>query len=560
MEAPLSGKLKKLLESTQLLLSSHNNKSQWHTFYPLVCKLSEQYAALYKQNPAALQTQLNLYKTQYSYATNLVVNQCVLTCALCSSQNYDNDLTELYISASLVEHLCVAKQLNKLAEQQAFNEADKKIWSLRHKLAAKVLLTAKQPAHKIAHILAKLSKYKHALLDTPKIMLYDGASVLVALANILALNVTCNTKQQHINFYKAVADLYIRTPNSFAQALLKALVAHLGQYIPGSQVVYADQAMVYLATDRLERHIIVNNANTKMAWYRIKASLTDDSKAWECNDNRLFLKVWDSEHVNIPHSEHSAQTPLYQLVKQIKAQQEYSFKALNTLLTPYPDVIKSVCIAVQHYNKERLPAKDLRHSLSMVGYDKAPAIIQGVLFKQLVNSIAHPLHAFLCTRISCLINILALLVKHNPRVQSERISLSLYAYLYYVLIHYSPNISRKITIDKTPNKSLDTPFSAFFGVNKIDAPHLNNELNELLSGDPWASALLNAEKLPKKQLNDAGQLWAALKVVAQRILQPNLPLTAWQQQILNQQLSRHGWQSEADFNQSLLRLGLHNSI
>ena len=61
-------------------------------------------------------------------------------------------------------------------------------------------------------------------------------------------------------------------------------------------------------------------------------------------------------------------------------------------------------------------------------------------------------------------------------------------------------------------------------------------------------------------LNDAGQLWAALKVVAQRILKPNQPLTAWQQQILNQQLSRHGWQSEADFNQSLLRLGLHNSI
>mgnify|MGYP001074705851 FL=1 len=560
MEAPLSGKLKKLFESTQLLLSSHNNKSQWHTFYPLVCKLSEQYAALYKQNPAALQAQLNLYKTHYSYATNLVVNQCVLTCALCSSQNYDNDLTELYISASLVEHLCVAKQLNKLAQQQTFNEADKKMWQLRHKLAAKVLLTAKQPAHQIAHILAKLGKYKHALLDTPKIMLYDGASVLVALANILALNVTCNEKQQHINFYKAVADLYIRTPNSFAQTLLKALVAHVGQYVPGSQIVYADQAMVYLATDTQGRHIIVNNANTKMAWYRIKASLMDDSKAWECNDNRLFLKVWDSEYLNIPNSELSVQAPLYQLVKQIKTQKEYSFKALNTLLTPYPDVIKSVCLAVKHYNKELLPAKDLRHSLSMVGYDKAPAIIQGVVFQQLVNSIAHPLHAFLCTRISCLVNILELLVKHNPRVQGERISLSLYAYLYYVLIHYSADVSRKITIDQTPNKSLDTPFGTFFGVNNLDASHLNSELNELLSGDPWASALLNAEQLPKKQLDDAGQLWAALKVVAQRILKPNQPLTAWQQQILNQQLSRHGWQSEADFNQSLLGLGLHNSI
>ncbi len=560
MEAPLSGKLKKLLESTQLLLNSHNNKSQWHTFYPLLCKLSEQYAALYKQNPAALQAQLNLYKTHYSYATNLVVNQCVLTCALCSSQNYDSNLTELYISASLVEHLCVTKQLNKLSQQQTFSETDTKMWQLRHKLAAKILLTAKQPAHQIAHILAKLGKYKHALLDTPKIMLYDGASVLVSLANILALNVTCNEKQQHINFYKAVADLYIRTPNSFAQTLLKALVAHVGQYVPGSQVVYADQAMVYLATDTQGRHIIVNNANTKMAWYRIKASLMDDTKAWECNDNRLFLKVWDSEYLNIPNSKLSAQTSLYQLVKQIKTQKEYSFKALNTLLTPYPDVIKSVCLAVKHYNKELLPAKDLRHSLSMVGYDKAPAIIQGVVFQQLVNSIAHPLHAFLCTRISCLVNILELLVKHNPRVQGERISLSLYAYLYYVLIHYSADVSRKITIDQTPNKSLDTPFSIFFGVNNVDASHLNAELNELLSGDPWASALLNAEQLPKKQLDDAGQLWAALKVVAQRILKPNQPLTAWQQQVLNQQLSRHGWQSEADFNQSLLRLGLHNSI
>ena len=132
MEAPLSGNLKKLLESTQLLLGSHNNKNQWHTFYPIVCKLAEQYAALYKQNPAALQAQLNLYKTHYSFATNLVVNQCVLTCALSASQNYDKHLTELYISASLVEHLCVANQLNKLAQQQTFTNTDTKMWQLRH--------------------------------------------------------------------------------------------------------------------------------------------------------------------------------------------------------------------------------------------------------------------------------------------------------------------------------------------------------------------------------------------------------------------------------------------
>lgn len=560
METPLSGKLKKLVESTQLLLASHNNKNQWHTLYPIVCKLAEQYRKLYKQNPAALQAQLNLYKTHYSYATNLVVNQCVLTCALSASQNYDKHLTELYISASLVEHLCVANQLNKLAQQQAFTNTDTKMWQLRHKLAAKVILTSQQPAHQIAHILAKLAKYKHALLNTPKVMLYDGASVLVALANILALNVTCNAKQQHISFYKAVADLYIRTPNSFAQGLLKDLVAHVGQYVPGSQVVYADQTMIYLATDSAGRHIIVNNANTKMAWYRIKASLEDGLKAWPCNDDRLFLKVWDSEYLHIVHKSDNTQSSLYELVKQIKNQQEYNYKALNTLLTPYPNVIKSVCHAVKQYNKELQPAKDLRHSLSMVGYDKAPAIIQGMVFEQLVNSIAHPLHTFLCTRMGCLINIVELLVKHDKNLQSERISLSLYAYLYYLLINYSPEVSRKITLDQTPNKSLDTPICTFFGINNVDTPHLTNELNELLSSDPWAIALLKAETLPKKQLDDSAKLWAALKVVAQRVLKPNQPLTAWQQQILNQQLTRHGWKSEVIFYQSLQQLGLHNSI
>lgn len=560
MQTTLSGKLKKLFESTQQLLTSHSNKGQRHTLYPLVCKLAGQYAKLYEQNPAALQAQVILYKPHFSYATNLVVNQCILTCALSTSQSYDKHLTELYISASLVEHLCVANQLNKLAQQQAFTTTDTKMWQLRHKLAAKVILTAQQPANQIAHILAKLSKYKQALLNTPKVMLYDGASVLVSLANILAVNVTCNTKQQHINFYKAVGDLYLRTPNAFAQALLKALVTHIGEYIPGSQVEYADQAMIYLATDTAGRHIIVNHSHTKIAWYRIKASLKDNAKAWHCHDDRLTLKVWDSQHLHALHEGNYTQSSLYELVKQIKAQHEYSYKALNTLLTPYPNIIKSVCHAVKHYNKEQLSAKDLKHSLSMVGYDKAPAIIQGVVFEQLVNSIAHPLHAFLFTRMKCLVNILELLVNHDKNLQSERISLSLYAYLYHLLTNYSADISRKIIIDQTPNQSLDTPFCAFFGIKKIDTPHLSNELSEILTGDPWTIALLNAEILPKKQLDNSSKLWVALKVIAQSAFKPNQPLTAWQQQTLNQQLIHYGWQSEGDFNQSLQQLGLHNSI
>jgi len=94
----------------------------------------------------------------------------------------------------------------------------------------------------------------------------------------------------------------------------------------------------------------------------------------------------------------------------------------------------------------------------------------------------------------------------------------------------------------------------------LDGSHLNSELNELLCDDPWTLALLNAEQLSKKRLGNADKLWATLKIVAQCVLKPNQALTAWQQQVLNQQLAFHGWESEVDFFQSLQQLGLHDSI
>lgn len=560
MATKISSKIKKLLDSTQLLLASYNNKNSWHSIYPLVCKLSEQYRTLYEQSPIALQAQLNLYKTDYSYATNFVVNQSVLTCALCKSQDYNSHLTELYISVSLVEHLCVGKQLNKLSQQQTFSHNDEKIWRFRHKLAAKVILTAQQPAHEIVHILAKLGKYKHALLNTPKIMLYDGACVLISVANILAVNTTYNTQQQHISFYKAIADLYIRTPNPFTQTLLKSLVAHIGEYLPGGRVTYAEQTMVYLATDSKKRHLIISYNQPKLTWYRINAPLADTSKAWLSNNSQLVLHVWDSEHLNITHPNDTTDTSLYKLVGRIKTQQEYSFNALNSLLTPFPDVIRSVCHAVKGYNKTQLAAKDLKHSLSMVGYNNAPAIIQGVVFEQLVNSISHPLHAFVSTRLKSLVKILDLLVKHNSHLQSERISVSLYAYVYYLLQHCSTKVSRKILINNTPNQSLDTPLSAFFGIENIHSAQLNDELIALLDANPWTLALLSAEQISKRKLSENSKLWCALKIISQQVFKPEQKLTTWQQDLLKQQLSHHGWKDTLAFQQSLLALGLHNSI
>lgn len=560
MDELISTRIKSLLDNTQLFLATHTDQAQWSACYPLICNLAEQYLQLYREHPAALQAQLMLYKPHLSYAANLVINQCVITTALCISQRYDNELSTSYISVSLVENLCVSEQLTKLSKQQPFNQRDKKVWQLRHKLAAKVLLSAKHPTQQITQVLAKLIKYKHALVTTPKLMLYDNGSIIVAVANILATNITCNAAKQHINFYKAVGDLYLRTPNLFAQQLLKTLIAHIGAAVPGSRTLYAQQNMVYLATDNEQRHILINTAHKKVHWYRVKAALCDQPVQWLCNDQRILYKVWDTEYVQPHGAENSNPNTLYDLLTRIRLQQEYSYRRLSSLLEPYPQVINRVCQAVTAYNKEGLVAKDLKHSLSMVGYNNAPAIIQRVVFEQLVYAIAHPLQAFLVKRLANMVAILSALVCHNKQHQVEHISLALYAYSYYVFGQCSAQLSRKITINNSQDNTLDTPIAAFFGVEQLDTLALNQHTTSLLNDNPWAGALLDAEQVAKSKLNEPAKLWVAFKAVVQIVFKPTISLTAWQQQILEQQLQAQGWQDKSRFFAKLNTLAIANSI
>jgi hypothetical protein len=562
MDEPLANRLKQLHENTQRFLIGYNNKDHWQALYPMACKLAEQYRVLYEHCPNALLSKLTLFNSHYSYSTNLVISQCVITASLCASQNYDKKLTELYINAALVEHLCVCSQLNKLAEQSEFSANDKKIWQLRHQFAAKIMLSCGNSAAPITHILAKLNKYKQALVNTPKIMLYDGGITLVALANIIAMNITHTPAKKHISFYQALSDLYLRTPNIFAQHLIKSYVAHVGAFLAGSRVVYQDQNMIYLATDKQNRHILVTPANKqKLAWFRVKATLKDNPKQWKCADKKLLYSVWNSEHITINEQGClNKSNQLIELISQIKVNHEYSFKGLNKIMAHHPEIVTRVCEAVKPYNKEHQAAKDLRHSLSMVGYNNAPAIIQRVVFEQLVNSTPHPLQKFILNRLDCLVKIMALLVTHNKQYQFEHITLPLYAYTHFLLTQCSTRLTRKIAIDEVPNKTLSTPFSAFFGVANINNEHVKALLLQLLSDNPWANTLLQAEQTAKKQLTNEHKLWVALKVIAQRVFKPELKLTPWQQQTLSEQLRLNGWDDERPFYAQLAGLQIYNNI
>lgn len=560
MNATIVSKLKKLFEHTRLLLASYNKKQHWPTRFLVVSKLSEDYRALYRQNPQAVQAQLSLFKTDYDFATNFVVNQCILTCAICKSQRYDNELTELYISASLVEHLCVSAQLNKLSKHIAFNATDTKIWRLRHQLAAKVLLSADQPAQVITRILAKLSKYKQALVSTPKVMLYDGGIIVVAVANILAMNVTRHASKKPNDFFKAIGDLYLKTPNSFTQQLLKTLIAHIGAYLPGCHVSYREQKMIYLATDSNNRHILINNNTNKLVCYQVKATLQATAVQWVCDDQRIYLNIWNAKYVNTHTTPDSHTQPLTELIAQLQHHTQYSFNGLNALLAPFPDLKLSLCQSAKYYNKEYQPAKNLKHCMSMVGLDNAPALIQGVVFERLVNTIAHPLHAFLVNRLSCLVKILGLFASKNKHLQHEHASLALFAYVHYLLTVHSTEISRKIPIENSPNKTIDTPMSHFFGVKNFDTQRFEAQLSLQLNENPWTKALLDAEQVSKKNLSDKSKLWVALKVAAQRAFKPQHALTVWQKQTLKEQLKQQGWQDLSLFYQQLQSLGLSDNI
>ncbi|WP_338363302.1 hypothetical protein [uncultured Pseudoalteromonas sp.] len=562
MDEPISKQLIRLVQNTQKILTLYDDKTQWQHLYPLVAQTAQHYRILYQLQPHALQARLSLYIGQYDFATNLVINQCVLSTALCVSQGYDNELTESYISIALTEHCCVVAQHNKMAQQQILTLSDKKIWRFRHQLAAKMLLSAKHPAHNSVRMLAKLNKYKHALLSASDIMLYDNAITLCALSNIIAMNITYTSKKNPLGFYKALSQLYIKTNNSFAQKLIKGLVAHIGPHLPGSKTVYCEQAMVYLASDKANKHILINaNNENKLAWYKVKTRLNDQPLQWLCTDKRVLFLAWNNEHLVANKTKPiNSKAELIALVSHIKVAHEYSFKGLDKLLAPFSEITHKLCQAVRPYNNQHQAAKDLRHSLSMVGYDNAPAIIQRVIFEQLVDTSDHPHKHIVLNKLNSLNRILALMVSNNPKQQFEHIALPIYGYVHYLLTYCSSQLSPKVPINSAPNQTYSVPLATFFGVETIDKEHLNTELTQLLSDNPWTKALLDAEQQPKKELNEQHKLWISLKVIAQSVFKPDLPLTPWQQQTLNAQLKAQGFKSQDDFFAQLQGLSLYNSI
>lgn len=554
--------LASLFKQTHEMLRLYYNKSQWPSIYPLLCKQAEQFYQLYETNPNALQAQLCLYVSDFGYTTNLVVNQCVIVAALCKSLNYNAQVSQQLIAVCLTNYLCVQTQTNKLAAQQPLNNEEKKQWQARHQLAVKLLQSGNVPSKDIARILAPLNKYKQALLSAPKIMIYDGATTLVALSNIIAMNITYRAANDHVNLYKAISDIYLRTPNSFAQNALKALTANIGPYLPGSHVIVADQQLTYVYSKTHNKHILIDLSDAKRArWHGVSAKLDCNAKQRPTKDKRLLFSIWFNEHIPQKNSNsYDEQHNILQLIGNLKIQKEYSYRNLEKLLNNHTQTVEILKEAVKPYNKEHLAAKDLRHCLTMVGIDNAPTIIQRVLFEQLVDIQHHPLKEHIKVRLTAITRLLSLLLSKQTQIQFEQVSLPLYAYINYLLTHASNKLSRKTLLEKDPQANVSRPIAWLFGVNHHNVEELSVFLLQLLDDNPWTQALLDAEQQTKQHLSVEAKLWVALKVIVLNIFQPKIVSSSWQKQTLELTLKDLGWEDITNFYAQLPQLHLSSSV
>ena len=181
----------------------------------------------------------------------------------------------------------------------------------------------------------------------------------------------------------------------------------------------------------------------------------------------MLYTVWFSENINFAEPQPINQQRRQQylaLISDLKVSKEYSYRGLNKLLSPYPELITQLTVAAKPYNKEQQRAKDLRHCLSMVGYDNAPAIIQKVLFQRLVATTSHPLFQHISKRLENMVRIIQALFKHTDSIQFEQVTLPLYAYVLYLCEHQATCISRKTVFEQAEEQVISPPLPVCLGL------------------------------------------------------------------------------------------------
>lgn len=559
--APNALLLKKIIEKTHQLLKLYYNKQHWQHINPLIAQLSEAYVKLYQSCSVSLNAQLQLFIKDHGYATNLVVNQTVIILAICKQFKYSEKVTTELVSASLGNYLCVANECNTLARGEALSPQANKQWQFRHHLAVKLLSANNQTNSEVTHILMRLSKYQKALCYPELINLYDLKTIIVALADLIAQQITPkNSQSATIGLKSCLAGLYLKSESSKVSGVIKGLVNELNYPFQGQLTKYKGYNAFCLNYEQNTTELCVLNSNKQVQRVKTKQSLQFRDSPLCLSDPTLIYGIWFNKKQSTPcERTNDNRDDTIETAISLGKHEYISYQQIEKALGSNPIVIERLLLAASQYNKQQQKAGDLRHSLTMVGLDNASLMCQRVLLEQSLDEYAHPLMVEVLSRYETTKKVINAFVANQTTYHFEEITGPFTAYIYYLLSTYQ-DIKWAI-----PNLNFDdqiTPLSyaSIFGVNDVNNQEVCQAIHTHFSFSAPHKAFITSERSDKNKQVGLASALIFIKITTYHLLKPEISFSAWQKNLINEQLKHLDLPDFNAFIEQILSQGPFNPI
>ncbi|OHU85427.1 MULTISPECIES: hypothetical protein [Pseudoalteromonas] len=557
---PSPAHLKRLFEHTHQALRLYYNKQKWPAIYPTLSQLAERFVQSYHHLPNALHAHLQFYASDHGYATNLTVNQCILVCAFCSANGYDEDFTEELVIAALSDHLCCSNETNKAARGEALSAQETKLVKLRHQFAITMLDTANVPQGQLQRILSRLDKYTSAITGNKSIPLYDNTSILVTLAKRIAKAITPRPKIKTFTIVQALKSLYLGTYNEFAQLSLSALARQITIYPGGSLVNYkGQQALVLCATHDGFLLVLLDN-NNAVGMIKTSKRFIPHYRPISTSDRKLLFSIWFNEQIPKPIRTHQNHDAIWQAISNLGQQQFLEFKAIEKTIKPFSQITYALQQAARQYNRQGQKASTVRHCLTMVGLDTAGLLCQRVLLETLISQLRHPFAGDIWHKYNYLNKLIMTLLSNEHSEQFEHFLSPFTAAIYFILAKHSCAIRRLVkgSTEELNDKSIS--IAHLFGFDRLDEIHFSEFTNRYFANSPSHQAFLETEKAEKSTLSNTARTLVVIKLLATYTLGETQALSAWQTQLLNDVLKEFQWLSLEQFCDAFIAHGPSCSI
>ncbi|CAH9065211.1 hypothetical protein PSECIP111854_03629 [Pseudoalteromonas sp. CIP111854] len=539
--------LKRLFEHTHQALRLYYNKQKWSAIYPTLTQLAERFVLCYQTQPNAMHAHLQFYAADYGYTTNLTVNQCILVCAFCYANGYNEAFTEELVIAALSDYLCCSNETNKIARSAVLSKQESKLVQLRHQFVLKMLDSANVPQGQMQRILSRLDKYSTAITGQKALPLYDNTSILVTLAKRIAKAITPRPNVKTFTIVQAIKSLYLGTHNEFAQLSLSALAKQIVLYPGGSLVKYKGQSALILSATHNGHLLVLLDNNRAVGMIKTNKRFTPLYQPISTSDKTLLYSIWFNEQMPEPIMSEHQRVDIWQAISDLGKHQFLEFKAIEKAITPFSQIKLALQVAARQYNRQGQKATTVRHCLTMVGLDIAGLLCQRVLLETLISELHHPFANDVWHKYNHINKVIMVLLSHAQGEQFERLLSPFTAAIYFILYQHSTAVMRRVIpcTEEVADKGIS--IAHLFGFGRLSEAKLTSYIESYFKYSDTHQAFLETEAKDKQTLSEDARHIIAIKLLAIYTLGESQTISAWQKQLLEDVLKKMQWQSLASF-------------